>query len=251
MRRTNKLLPVFGALIAVAIVAAVALSTAGGSNSGASAAETDATRTINVTGTGRVSLTPDIVTMQLGVDIRNEDLGAAQQEAAATMERLIAALRASGIAESDIQTSGYNIWLEYDYNKTPQTVLGYHVGHTVTVTVRNIDAAGTTIETAVNNGATVVNGVWFGLSDPSAALDQAREQAVADAREKAEKLADLTDSTLGPVQTISEGSSPTSPVVPYAGYERADDAMAGAAAPPINPGETEVVLTVSVSYAIN
>ncbi|HUG13598.1 MAG TPA: SIMPL domain-containing protein [Thermomicrobiales bacterium] len=249
MKLTNRMLPVLGALIAVAIVVAVVVSASGGDRQRAAAAETDATRTINVSGTGSVSLTPDIVTMQLGVDIRNEDLGAAQQEAAETMDSLISALRAAGIAERDIQTSGYSIWLEYDYNKTPQTVVGYHVAHTVTVTVRDIDRAGATIETAVENGATVVHGVWFGLSDPSEAVKQARELAVADAQEKAEDLARLTQSTLGPVQSISEGYSSPGQPIPYPAAERAFDTAASA--PPINPGETEVMLTVSVSYAIN
>ena len=249
MHFRNRLIPVIGALVAVAIVAAVAVSASRDNNLSAVAAETDATRTINVSGTGSVSLAPDIVTMQLGVDIRNEDLGAAQQEAAATMEGLISALQASGIEERDLQTSGYSIWLEYDYNKTPQTVLGYHVAHTVTVTVRDIDRAGATIETAVENGATVVHGVWFGLSDPSEAIKQAREQAVEDDRAKAEELARLTQSTLGPVQSITEGYSSPGYPIPYAGEARAADMAASA--PPINPGETQVTLTVSISYAIN
>lgn len=249
MTMTRRTLPIFGALIAITLLAAVVVGTAGGTKLSASAAETDATRTVSVSGTGRVSLTPDLVTMQLGVDIRDEDLGVAQQEAADTMDGLIAALRSSGIAERDIQTSGYSIWLEYDYNKNPQTVVGYHVAHTVTVKVRDIDRAGATIETAIEHGATVVHGVWFGLSDPSEAIKQARELAVADAREKAEDLARLTQSTLGPVQAISEGTSYPGQPIPYPTGERGYDTAA--AAPPINPGETEVSLTVSITYAID
>jgi uncharacterized protein len=248
MSLKNRLIPFIGALVAIALVMALAISLSGGDRGGAVAAETDATRLVSVTGEGRVSLTPDIVTMQLGVDVRNADLGAAQREAATTMEGLITALRARGIAERDIQTSNYNIWIEYDYNKQPQTLVAYHVGHMVTVTIRDIDQAGATIETAVNSGATAVNGVWFGLSDPSAAVKQAREQAVADAQAKAEELARLSNSTLGPVQSITEGYSSGAPV-PYAAADRAMEA--GAAAPPINPGQTEVVLSVQVSYALN
>jgi uncharacterized protein len=248
MNLRNRLLPIIGAFAAIAILAALVIGTTGSGRSGAVAAETDATRMISVNGEGRVSLTPDIVTMQLGVDIRNSDLGAAQSEASATMERLIAALRDRGIAERDIQTSGYNIWIEYDYSKESPTLLGFHVSHMVTVTVRDISQAGATIETAVNSGATAVNGVWFGLSDESAAVKQAREQAVADAKAKAEELARLTGSTLGPVQTISEGYAPVQPL-PYPAAERMADT--GAAAPPINPGQTEVVMSVMVTYAIN
>lgn len=244
----KRILPLVGALIAVALLSAVFMNMTDRNGRGVVAAETDATRTINVSGEGRVSLTPDIVTMQLGVDIRNADLGAAQSEAATTMDAVIAALRGRGIAERDIQTSGYNIWLEYDYSKETQTVVGYHVSHMVTVTVRDISQAGATIETAINSGATAVNGVWFGLSDPSEATRQARELAIADAREKAEELARLTQSTLGPVQTISENYSSSQPI-PYPAAERMADTAASA--PTINPGQTEVVLSVQVSWAIN
>jgi uncharacterized protein YggE len=212
----------------------------------ASAAEGDATRTVTVSGVGRVSLTPDIVTVQLGVDVRDADLGVAQRQAAERMNQVIAALRASGIAERDIQTSGYNLGVDYDYNKPDRPLLGYYVNQSVSVTVRDVNRAGATIETAVEAGATTVHGVSFGLSDSSAAVREAREQAVVDARARAEELARLTNATLGPVQTVTEGSAMTGGPMPGGfAYDVA------ASAPPINPGQTEVVVSVTIAYVLN
>jgi uncharacterized protein YggE len=242
-------IPLAGGLVAVALVAAVLVSATRGDDD-ATAQETDATRTVSVNGEGRVSMTPDIVMMSLGVDVRNEDLGAAQSEADAKMDAIITALQANGVAEADIQTGNYSIYVERDYNQQTQPIIGYVVSHTVNAKVRDISSAGDVLQAAVDAGANNVGGVWFGLEDPGAAVQQAREQAVADAQSRAEELARLTDSTLGPVQSISEGYTPASPPVPYyATGAAAEDARA--AAPSINPGQTEVVVTVAVTYAIS
>jgi hypothetical protein len=237
-------------LVIVALAAATLVTVLSDDDGGAAAQETDATRTINVTGEGRVSLAPDTVYMTLGVDITDPDLGTAQTQAAERMFAIISALQAAGVAEEDIQTSNYSIYVERDYNQASQPITGYHVSHSVTAKVRDMEAAGSTLEAAVEAGANNVSNVWFGLDDQSAALQQARELAIENARAKAEELARLTDSTLGPVQTISETATGGTPPVPFAQASRASEDAAGAA-PPINPGQTEVVLTVTVSYAIS
>ena len=91
----------------------------------------------------------------------------------------------------------------------------------------------------------------FGLDDPASAIQQARELAVADAEAKATELARLANATLGPIQVISEGYAPSSPAVPYDGAGMAYDEAVRSSAPTINPGQTEVVLTVYVTYAIS
>jgi uncharacterized protein YggE len=194
-----------------------------------------------------VSLPPDTAYISLGVDVRDPDLGVAQTSAAEQMDAVIAALRAAGVAEDDIQTGNYSIYVERDYNQPNQPIIGYNVSHSVTATVRNLDAAGETLAAAIDAGANSVGGIWFGLEDPGDAVAQARELAIADAKAKAEDLARLSDSTLGPVITITEGYSTPAPPVDYA--RNAD--MAQSAAPPINPGSAEVVLTVTVKYGLN
>lgn len=251
MNLGNRVLAMAGALVAMALVMALAITVASRDDSGATAAETDATRTISVNGEGRVSLAPDVVMMSLGVDERNADLNAAQTAADEKMDAIIAALRANGVAENDIQTGNYSIFAERDYEREGQPVTGYVVSHTVTAKVRDLDNAGTVIAAVIDAGANNVGGIWFGLDDPAAAIQQARELAVADAEAKATELARLANATLGPIQVINEGYAPSSPAVPYDGGDAAFDEAARSSAPTINPGQTEVVLTVYVTYAIS
>ncbi len=251
MKLGNRVLPAVGALVAVTLIMAIAIGVANRNDSGANAAETDATRTISVNGEGRVSLTPDVVMMSVGVDERDEDLKTAQTAAADKMDAIIAALKANGVAEEDIQTGNYSIYAERDYEREGQPVTGYVVSHTVTAKVRQIDNAGDVVSAAIDAGANNVGGIWFGLDDPAGAIQQARELAVADAKAKATELARLADATLGPIQVISEGYSPSSPPVPYDTAGAAYDDAVRSSAPTINPGQTEVVLTVYVTYAIS
>lgn len=217
----------------------------------ATAEETNTERTVSVNGEGRVSLAPDTVYMTLGVDEVNAELNAAQNDAKTTMDAVIAALKAAGVDEKDIQTSNYSISMERDYNQPSQPITGYRVTHTVNAKVRNLDSAGAVIEAAVNAGANNIQNVWFGLEDQAAAMRQARELAVADARAKAEELARLADSTVGPVTTITEYSGGSTPI-PYANAASGSAAAdMKAAAPTINPGQTEVVMSVQVTFALN
>lgn len=238
-----------GALVAIALVAAVAISAWDHDGSRATAAETDETRTINVSGEGRVAMTPDVAVLNLGVNMRDPQLATAQSNATAAMDAVRAALLNAGVAERDIQTSQYSVWVEQDYNQPNQPVIGYNVTQTVTAKVRQIDAAGDVIQVAVDAGANQINGIWFTLEDTSDAVRQARELAVADAQARAEHLASLSNATLGPVQTISEGYSTPGMPVPYqaSGAAYAEKA---AAAPSIDPGTMEVIVSVSVSYAM-
>lgn len=244
----SKILPAVGGLVAVALVAAVAVSAWDHDGGRATAATTDATRTINVNGEGRVSMTPDVAVLNLGVSMRDPQLATAQSNATAAMNKVREALKNAGVADKDIQTSNYSVYVEQDYNQPNQPVIGYNVNQMVTAKVRQIDKAGTVIQSAVDAGANQINGIWFTLEDTSKAVRQARELAVADAQARAEQLASLSHATLGPVQTISEGYSTPGAPVPYPASGAAMDK--GASAPSIDPGTMEVTVTVSVSYVM-
>lgn len=247
MHLRTRALPIAAAIVVMALGAAIVTSALRESpSSGLRAAEIDTTRTVSVSGIGRVALTPDTVYMTLGVDVIDPDLGVAQSQAATRMDDVIAALLDRGVAQADIQTATYAINVNRDYNQPGQPIIGYIVTHTVTVKVRDVDNAGNVIAGAVDAGANNVSGVWFGVEDQAGALAQARELAVADARAKAEDLARLVGSSLGPVLSISESSSGGAPA-PYDGVAGADKATTVT----INPGQTEVTLSVSVVYALN
>lgn len=233
-------------LVISLLLGAMLVAACGEEDNGSGSSDDSKPRTVSISGEGRVSLQPDVVMMSLGVTILDANLSGAQSEAAGTMDRVIAALKAEGVAEEDIQTSTYSIYLERDYTKTDAPVTGYRVTHMVTVKARNVDGAGDTLQAAIDAGANSVQNVWFALEDTTAAIRQARELAVNDARDKAAELARLAGEELGNVLTISEGVS--APVTP--GY-RYDTPAAPDASVPINPGLTEVMVTVSMTWELD
>jgi hypothetical protein len=234
--------------ILVASFAILGLVACGDEDTGLTSTNDDDRTGITVTGNGQVAMTPDVVMSTLGVTIVSPDLASAQSEAAATMDAVIAALVDNGVAEEDIQTAAYAIYLERDYTRTEQPVTGYQIIHTVTIKIRDVDSAGEVIQAAVDAGANNVQDVWFALEDTSAATVRARELAVDDARFKASELARLADVDLGAVTSISESVSASSPPV-YDGRE-GDDA-GGGAVPPINPGQASVYVTVTMTWGID
>lgn len=251
MTLKRRALTIGGALIGLTLFAAVlsmVIASIGGSS--AAAQSDDIQRTITVSGNGQISITPDTGMVTLGVEISNPELEPAQTEAAQKMDAVIAAMKAAGIAEADITTSNYNIWVDRNDEKPEQPVTGYHVSHTVTVKVRDITQISTIIQTGIDAGANTVQGIYFTVEDPGTAVSQARERAIEDARAKAEDLARLTGVTLGQVVTINEISYAPYPVAARDDAE-GDDAASGAAAPPINPGESTVSVQVQAAWEIN
>jgi uncharacterized protein YggE len=139
----------------------------------------------------------------------------------------------------------YSINVDQDYSKGTGEVTGYTVINMVDVKITDIDKLGAIIDAAVKAGANNVGGVQFSVENMDALVQQAREQAMADAKSKAEQLAKLGGVTLGAPVSISEGTS--MPPQPMA----ARDAMSvasGAAAAPIQAGQNEITVSVTVSY---
>ncbi|NOY55345.1 MAG: SIMPL domain-containing protein [Actinobacteria bacterium] len=202
---------------------------------------------INVTGQGKVSGTPDTLTIDLGVSVRGDSVTEAVQEAATLADRLIAALEKGGVAEKDIQTVNYSISPEYDYRNDTRKLLGYRVTNTISAKIRDIAAAGTVIDaaTAAGGDAVQVSGVRFSLEDNGSLLEAARKRAWEDARAKAEQLAALSGVTLGSPTSISETlTTPPAPV-----FRASSDLEA--ASTPIQPGSQTVTVTLSVEFSIS
>ncbi len=204
---------------------------------------------ISVRGSGVVAAKPDMANLQVGVSIQNPSLETAQSEAASKMDALMQQLRGAGIEEKDINTTQYNVEPVMDYREGQSpTVTGFRVTNIVEVKIRDLSKASKLIDDLVKSGANTIYGLSFGFSDPSAVMKQAREAAVQDAREKAEQLAGLNGVTLGSVLVVDDGGSNVPGPVMEA---RASNSMAqDAALPPINPGQQEVRVEVSVVYGI-
>ena len=207
-------------------------------------------RSISVSGQGQAYGTPDLATINAGVQTRATTLGEATSQNQAAIARLMRALESEGIEAKDIQTSNYSVWPEQRHDPKDQDspkVTGYGVRNTVSVKVRDIDRLGEVLAKLTDAGANSINGINFGVADSSALEEQARAAAMLDARSKAGALAELASVKLGEVLQISMSSSGGYPVpVSNARFQMAEASMA----PSISAGQLSVSIQVQVSYAI-
>ena len=214
----------------------------------AAAAATDpAQQGVVVSGLGKVSGTPDVLRVQLGVEVRRDDVSTALRDANTVQSRIRDAVRADGVDPKDLQTSDVSLYPAYTPKGAPH---GYTVNESLTVKLRNLSRAGKTIGDAVVAGgnAARVQGVSFALEDNAALLEQARDAAYAEAKKKAQRYADLSGRSLGPVELVSEQDPTTEQPMPYA---RADLAAgAPSSAVPIDPGQAQVSVSVTVRWSL-
>jgi len=205
-----------------------------------------------VTGVGKVAVVPDVAVLSLGVETQEATVAEAQQKTAEAMDAVMNVLDSYNIEEKDIQTQQYSIQPVYswDDNKRQQTLIGYRVTNTVIVKIRDIDDAGGIIDAAVATGGdyTRINSIYFTVDEPEACYEEARNKAMADAKDKAEQLAHLGGVKLGKPTYINEYSGYVSPPGVYRDYDVAESSAVPETA--ISPGETEIQLTVQVVYSI-
>lgn len=217
---------------------------------GAAGVENGATKGITVVGTGRVSGVPDTLRVTLGVAVERPEIQQALDAANTAAADLLAALVEAGIDEADIQTTDFAVQPVYEKQgpgeNDPQ-VRGYEVRNMLEVAVRDLDRAGTVLQTAVTaaGDAARVRGVRFDLEDNDALLQSARERAFADARAKAEQYAELAGRELGSLVSLREQAASPPPVEEFAGRAAADTAV------PIQPGRAEVSVDLVAVWALN
>ena len=229
--------------------AAAAIMMAGCAAPTANAADTsEAARTITVTGEGRAAAAPDMAVINIGVRTEAPNAAAALRQNSADMSATIKKLKDLGVAEKDIQTSGLSINPRYDYekNRSQPEVIGFTASNNVTVRLRDLSSAGSVIDQAVQSGANSLGGISFSFSDPKPLYDDARRDAVADAKAKAKLLTDAADVRLGKLLSIQEGYAQA----PQPKMYSARMEMAADAAVPMEAGESEVNVTVSLIYEI-
>lgn len=206
-----------------------------------------------VSGEGKITVTPDLATLYLGVEAKADTVAEAQSQAVAAMDNIMTALTDSGVDEDDIQTQYFSINQDtrWDSDDDEEIVIGYEVTNTVEVKIRDIDNVGAIIDAVAEAGGdlTRINYLTFSVDDPSEYYEEIRAEAMADAKAKAEQLADLAEVELGKPTYIYEGST-SSPVI----YRDMGGVVVPAAmedsSKSISAGELEVTLTVQVAYAI-
>ena len=216
---------------------------------GASLGPNASERSIRVPGEGSVQVAPDVVTVNLGVQTRNANVQQAVAENNRTAAAIMQAARAVGVADSDMQTAYFSVYPQQEYDQfgalTDQVT--YFVDNNLTVRLRDVSRLSDLLQGAVDAGATNIYGVTFSISDTSAAEDEARAEAMADAQSRAEQIAADAGLTLGEPITISTGISLPQPIY----YEAAAYGLGGGGeGPPISTGTNTVMANVFVSYAI-
>ncbi|XAS73827.1 SIMPL domain-containing protein [Micrococcaceae bacterium Sec5.1] len=205
-------------------------------------------RTITVTGTASAKAVPDLVTLTLGVETRRETASKAYDDAGQAAAAVVASLRAAGLQDADMRTSGLNlradlVWVEGQ----GQRVAAYVATTNVRVSIRSHAQAPATIAAAVAAGGDDIriNGIEQGFGDISPVTKQAQEAAWQDALQRAEQYASLASARLGSVVSISQQPMPGSPI-PMGGLVRAS----AAEALPIQAGESSVAASVTVEWEL-
>lgn len=211
-----------------------------------------------VTGQASINVEPDLVLLTVGVETTGETVAQARAEAVAAMNAVVEAVKAHGLEDRDIQTQSFNIWPRYEYPEVltgdggvrRQVLVGYTVSNLATIKVRNVDAVGSVIDDAAEAGgdATRIHGIDFTVEDPKPFMAQLREEAVADARAKAEHMASLSQVTLGELVYLGEAGVAPPPGIEFA--EAAFMARADSASTSISGGELELRLNVQAGYVI-
>lgn len=202
---------------------------------------------ITVTGEAKVAGKPDTLSLTLSVSHKADTVQAALERANGTISTVQSALKRSGVADKDLQTTGLDIEPSYSYPRdgTP-TITGYTATERLTATLRDLGTAGRVITDATRAGgdAVQVHGINLDIADTSKLAASARDRAVANAKAKAEQFAKAAGRALGPVVSLTESVS-TSPPIAYDTRAMAADAKAV----PIAAGSQDVTVSVTVVYA--
>ncbi len=208
-------------------------------------------RTIRVTGEGKVQAVPDMARVSFSILTSHEDQVEALNENNKKADQVITYLKEQGVEEKNIQTIGFNVQPIYD--RHPETfvrdkIIRYEVSNRVEVELKDLEKANTIIDGAIRSGANRVNNFQFLIEDETELRKQAREKAVKEAEEKAQEIASVLKVKIGRIIDFSESRDYY--VMPMRGM--AMDMVAEASVPdlPLEPGENEITVRVTIDYEI-
>jgi len=236
-------------LLTTLVIGVLTLGILAGCGAPAAATNPQNVRMISASGSGKVYLVPDVAYIYIGVYTEAEGVGDALNKNNEQANAVAEAIKGFGIEGKDIQTSSFNVYPQQRYDPQTGQVTGtyYSVDNTVYVTVRKLADLSKILDAVVRSGANSINGITFDVQDKTAALNQARDEAIAAARLEAEGIAKAAGVTLGNLINVSayNSGSPT-PV-----YEGKGGGMAAAASDvPIAAGQLLILVDASVSYEI-
>lgn len=214
---------------------------------GIAQANTQERGSIQVTGSAVVTGAPDVAYITLGVETRDTSAEIAAQENATRMTSVFAALKALGLTDKELTTSGYNVYssnqMQNRGTEDEVTVTTYQVQNRINITVTDLSSVGQIIDAAVKAGVNQVQGIRFDIEDKQAMQLEALKNAIAQGMAKATVMAESAGLTLGGLATINESYSSYAPMVSTMAL-RADTS----ANTTINPGDVEVSATVNLEF---
>lgn len=208
----------------------------------------------DVTGESKITTVPDKAQISLGITINESTVKGAQDRANTVINAVTEQLVALGVEKKDIQTENYSLYPQYDYQAGGQRITGYSVSTMINVSLTDFAKLNQAVDVATRAGANQISGISFTLSDEKRkeVENEARQKAIDDAKEKAEKLAQLSGMRLGRIINVTEGQ--TAKMGPYPVAMEASLARdAGGAGAPTNvePGSTSFTYSVTLSYETN
>lgn len=203
---------------------------------------------LSVSARAEASRTPDVATLSTGVVTQAADANAALTANSAQMAKVVATIRAAGVAERDIQTSGISIQPQYRYAENqPPAITGYQASNTVNIKVRDIARLGEVLDALVASGANQVHGPSFEIDQPEAVYDEARQAALKQAQARAQMYAQSLGLRVRRIVSISEGGG-FQPPAPQMMKAMAMDARMESA--PVAPGETTLSANLDVVFEL-
>lgn len=207
-----------------------------------------AARTISVNGTGTVYLTPDIAYINIGVHTEDPEVGRAVDMNNQKSQAVINAIKALGVEAKDIQTTNFSVFNSFQYDPMSGMETGsiFMVDNTVIITMRDLAKMSDLLDASIRSGANNINSVSFDIADKNEAVQQARTLALENAQSLAKELTDAAGVTLGAVQTLSYYDYSPSPYYGKGG----SDMEPSTSSSPINPGQMQLSVDVSIVYEI-
>jgi Uncharacterized conserved protein len=230
----------------IAALLALALSAPAAAQSpGAPLLPPDATL-LSVSAQAEASRAPDIATVSAGVVTQAADGNTAMRQNAEQMNRVLAAIRAAGVADRDVQTSGINLHPQYRYEENqPPRITGYQASNTVNVKLRDVAKMGKVLDALVASGANQINGPSFGIDNAEPLYDQARVEALRRARDRADTYAKALDLRVRRIVSISEGGAAMPVPMPRMAAMKAE-----AYDTPVAAGESSVSVNLDVVFEL-
>ena len=219
----------------------------------AAAQNFDTRSIINVSATGEASIAPDLAFLSLTVMRESQTAREALTANNAAMTEVLAAMKAFGIEDRDLQTSNFSINPIYVYPDSSQSqstpkITGYQVSNGLSVRLRDLAKLGELLDQAVTLGVNSIGNVTFGNDKPDEAIKTARIEAMKEAVDKAKVLVEAAGAKLGKIISINESSNQPQPMAMMARMEAADSAAPKSV--PVAAGESSYAVNVNVSFEI-